>query len=93
VFGRRSITLHAQIAIEYCAESAMTIAWDDVAAERMERITAFVRGVVVRAVEESWQKNRHVRGRVKVEPRRDVRGPSRAGRTPRIGIRHIVRAS
>jgi hypothetical protein len=43
--------------IEYGAESAPTIAWDDAAAERMKRIPAFVRGMVVRAVEESCRRN------------------------------------
>ena len=36
---------------------AATIAWDDAAAERMKKIPAFVRGMVVRAVEESCRKN------------------------------------
>ena len=44
-------------AIEYGAESPPTIAWDDAAAERMKKIPAFVRGMVVRAVEESCRKN------------------------------------
>ena len=44
-------------AIEYGAESPTTIAWDDAAAARMKRIPAFVRGMVVRAVEESCRKN------------------------------------
>jgi radical SAM protein with 4Fe4S-binding SPASM domain len=43
--------------IEYGAESPPTIAWDDAAAARMKRIPAFVRGMVVRAVEESCRKN------------------------------------
>jgi hypothetical protein len=34
-----------------------TIAWDDAAAERMKRIPAFVRGMVVKAVEDSCRKN------------------------------------
>jgi len=42
--------------IEYGAESPTTIAWDDPAAERMKKIPAFVRGMVVRAVEESCRK-------------------------------------
>ena len=42
--------------IEYGAESPATIAWDDAAAERMKKIPAFVRGMVVRAVEESCRK-------------------------------------
>jgi hypothetical protein len=40
-------------AIEYGAESPPTIAWDDDAAARMKKIPAFVRGMVVSAVEES----------------------------------------
>ena len=43
-------------AIEYGAESSMTIAWDDAAAARMKKIPAFVRGMVVKAVEESCRK-------------------------------------
>ena len=44
-------------AIEYGPESPTTIAWDDAAAERMKKIPAFVRGMVVRAVEESCRKS------------------------------------
>jgi radical SAM protein with 4Fe4S-binding SPASM domain len=44
-------------AIEYGAESPKTIAWDDAAAERMKKIPAFVRGMVIGAVEESCRKN------------------------------------
>jgi len=44
-------------AIEYGRESAPTIVWDDDAAERMKKIPAFVRGMVVRAVEKSCRKN------------------------------------
>jgi AdoMet-dependent heme synthase len=44
-------------AIEYGAESPATIAWDDAAAERMKKVPAFVRGMVVRAVEESCRRN------------------------------------
>jgi radical SAM protein with 4Fe4S-binding SPASM domain len=43
--------------IEYGSESPATIAWDDAAAERMKRIPAFVRGMVVKAVEESCRRN------------------------------------
>ena len=43
--------------IEYGQASPATIAWDDAAAARMKRIPAFVRGMVVRAVEESCRKN------------------------------------
>ena len=44
-------------AIEYGAESATTIAWDDAAAARMTKIPAFVRGMVIRAVEETCRKS------------------------------------
>ena len=43
-------------ALEYGPESPTTIAWDDAAAERMKKIPAFVRGMVVRAVEETCRK-------------------------------------
>jgi AdoMet-dependent heme synthase len=43
--------------IEYGGESATTVEWDDEAAARMKRIPAFVRGMVVRAVEDSCRKN------------------------------------
>jgi len=43
--------------IQYGAPAAPTIAWDDAANERMKRIPAFVRGMVVRAVEDSCRKN------------------------------------
>ena len=43
-------------AIEYGPESPATIAWDDEAAARMKKIPAFVRGMVIRAVEESCRK-------------------------------------
>jgi AdoMet-dependent heme synthase len=42
---------------EYGPESPKTIAWDDAATDRMKRVPAFVRGMVVRAVEESCRKN------------------------------------
>jgi radical SAM protein with 4Fe4S-binding SPASM domain len=44
-------------AIEYGPESPATIAWDDAASARMKRIPAFVRGMVVKAVEDSCRKN------------------------------------
>jgi radical SAM protein with 4Fe4S-binding SPASM domain len=44
-------------AIHYGTESQTTIAWDDAAAARMKNIPAFVRGMVVRAVEESCRRN------------------------------------
>jgi radical SAM protein with 4Fe4S-binding SPASM domain len=45
------------LTIEYGGESQTTIAWDDAAAARMKKIPAFVRGMVVRAVEDSCRKN------------------------------------
>jgi len=44
-------------AIEYGSESAATIAWEDDASARMKKIPAFVRGMVMRAVEDSCRKN------------------------------------
>jgi radical SAM protein with 4Fe4S-binding SPASM domain len=44
-------------AIEYGRESAPSIAWDDEASDRMKRIPAFVRGMVIKAVEETCRKN------------------------------------
>jgi radical SAM protein with 4Fe4S-binding SPASM domain len=44
-------------ALEYGAESAVTIAWDEAASERMKKIPAFVRGMVIRAVEDSCRRN------------------------------------
>ena len=43
--------------LHYGTESSTTIAWDDAAAARMKKIPAFVRGMVVKAVEESCRKN------------------------------------
>ena len=40
-------------AIQYGAEPPKTIEWEDGASERMKRIPAFVRGMVVKAVEDS----------------------------------------
>jgi radical SAM protein with 4Fe4S-binding SPASM domain len=44
-------------AIDYGTDSSPTIAWDDAATARMKKIPAFVRGMVVRAVEDSCRKN------------------------------------
>jgi hypothetical protein len=44
-------------AVKYGSESPATIAWDDAASARMKKIPAFVRGMVVRAVEESCRRN------------------------------------
>jgi radical SAM protein with 4Fe4S-binding SPASM domain len=43
--------------IEYGGAASATIAWDDGAAERMKKIPAFVRGMVIRAVEDTCRKN------------------------------------
>ena len=48
---------HTTLAIEYGMQAAPTIAWDTAASERMKKIPAFVRGMVVKAVEESCRKN------------------------------------
>jgi hypothetical protein len=57
--------------IEYGPESPATIAWDDAASERMQRIPAFVRGMVTRAVEDTCRKNGL--GRVTVEELEKIR--------------------
>jgi radical SAM protein with 4Fe4S-binding SPASM domain len=44
-------------AIQYGPESPTTIAWDDAADARMKKIPAFVRGMVVKAVEDSCRRN------------------------------------
>ena len=44
-------------AIEYGQAAPTTIAWDDDAAARMKKIPAFVRGMVVKAVEDSCRKS------------------------------------
>jgi radical SAM protein with 4Fe4S-binding SPASM domain len=49
--------MRAPAAIEYGADRAPTIGWDDAASERMKKIPAFVRGMVVKAVEETCRKN------------------------------------
>ena len=58
-------------AIEYGPESPPTIAWDELATARMKRIPVFVRGMVVRAVEDSCRKNGI--GRVTVEELERIR--------------------
>jgi radical SAM protein with 4Fe4S-binding SPASM domain len=47
----------ARSPIRYGQESPATIAWDAAADERMKKIPAFVRGMVVRAVEESCRRS------------------------------------
>ena len=44
-------------ALEYGPATPSTIDWDNDASERMKKIPAFVRGMVVRAVEETCRKN------------------------------------
>jgi hypothetical protein len=44
-------------AIQYGVETPATIAWDDAAAARMQKIPAFVRGMVTKAVEDSCRRN------------------------------------
>jgi radical SAM protein with 4Fe4S-binding SPASM domain len=58
-------------AIEYGPESPATIAWDDAAAARMKKIPAFVRGMVMKAVEDSCRRNRI--GRVTAEELEKIR--------------------
>ena len=53
--GRAAVS-EAPPGLEYGRESPPTIAWDDAAALRMKKVPAFVRGMVVRAVEESCRK-------------------------------------
>ena len=43
-------------ALQYGMETSSSVAWDDGATERMKRIPAFVRGMVVKAVEDSCRK-------------------------------------
>ena len=58
ISGRTSVAgAQGTPAIQYGLESPRTIAWDDAAGERMKKIPAFVRGMVVRAVEESCRRN------------------------------------
>jgi radical SAM protein with 4Fe4S-binding SPASM domain len=55
--GRASAAGRPGTTMEYGPESPKTIAWDDAAAARMTKIPVFVRGMVVRAVEETCRKN------------------------------------
>jgi len=58
ITGRPSAAgAQASPAIHYGPEPSTTVAWDDAAAARMKKIPAFVRGMVVRAVEESCRKS------------------------------------
>jgi radical SAM protein with 4Fe4S-binding SPASM domain len=55
--GSPLLTLRGPATVEYGPASPPTIAWDDAATARMTKIPAFVRGMVVKAVEESCRKN------------------------------------
>ncbi|HXW07677.1 MAG TPA: radical SAM protein [Vicinamibacterales bacterium] len=64
--GSPLLTLHSPAAgpgapgsraIEYGPESPKTIAWDEPASARMTKIPAFVRGMVIKAVEDSCRRN------------------------------------
>jgi hypothetical protein len=57
--------------VEYGTPAAATLLWDDQARERMKAIPAFVRGMVVRAVEDSCRKEG--RGRVTLEALEAIR--------------------
>jgi hypothetical protein len=57
--------------IEYGLQPPATIAWDDDASERMKRIPAFVRGMVIKAVEDTCRK--HGLDRVTVEELERIR--------------------
>jgi hypothetical protein len=76
---RRSGEAAKADAIEYGAESPATITWDDEAAARMKKIPVFVRGMVVRAVEESCRKKEIARVTVEELERIRARMP-----TPKI---------
>jgi hypothetical protein len=43
--------------VEYGRPAALELTWDDDARERMQRVPAFVRGMVVKAVESYCRKN------------------------------------
>ena len=74
--------------IEYGPSSPSTVAWDDAASERMKRIPAFVRGMVVKAVEETCRKNGLTRVTVEELERIRARMP-----TPKIFGQTEVRGS
>ena len=69
--GSPLLLLDRPAAVSYVPESPATIAWDDAAAERMKKIPAFVRGMVVKAVEDSCRKNGI--GRVTVQELEKIR--------------------
>jgi radical SAM protein with 4Fe4S-binding SPASM domain len=55
--GSPLLTVQRPKAVEYGVQSPTTIDWDDAASARMKKIPAFVRGMVVRAVEDSCRRN------------------------------------
>jgi radical SAM protein with 4Fe4S-binding SPASM domain len=55
--GSPLLTVQRPKAVEYGAQLPTTIDWEDAAAARMKKIPAFVRGMVVKAVEDSCRKN------------------------------------
>ena len=84
---RQSAEGAAAGSIEYGAESPTTIAWEAGATERMKKIPAFVRGMVVRAVEDSCRRNGI--GRVTVE---ELERSARGCRRPRCSEGRTARA-
>src|SRR5688500_18129474 len=56
-FAGSALLVVRKPAIEYGPATPTTIAWEEAAAERMKKIPAFVRGMVMRAVEDSCRKN------------------------------------
>jgi radical SAM protein with 4Fe4S-binding SPASM domain len=63
--------LRIETPVVYGADASRTIAWDEDATERMQRVPAFVRGMVVRAVEEACRKKGA--GRVTLEELESIR--------------------
>jgi radical SAM protein with 4Fe4S-binding SPASM domain len=55
--GSSLLPLQAPAGIQYGLDFPVTVEWDDAASERMKKIPAFVRGMVIRAVEDSCRKN------------------------------------
>ena len=55
--GSPLLTVQRPVRVEYGSESQATIAWDTDASARMKKIPAFVRGMVVKAVEDSCRRN------------------------------------
>jgi AdoMet-dependent heme synthase len=55
--GSPLLTVQRTAQVEYGAQPPATVAWDPDASERMKKIPAFVRGMVVKAVEGSCRKS------------------------------------